>query len=694
MAANTNLHKAKEAKNDEFYTQLTDVAKELMHYKRHFKDKVVFCNCDDPTWSAFWKYFHLNFAELGLKKLISTHYDRTEPTYKMEYTGGNDNDIEDGVKTSLEGNGDFRNQECIELLKESDIVVTNPPFSCFSSDTEVMTNHGWKLIKEVDIKNDIIMSLNPDTKQIEMVKAVDFISSPVNGELYHFHNQSMDFCVTGNHRMYTYYHTSKGFNKPVPFVNAEDVKKTQLLPLSGFKWEGKHEDYFSLPATTQLKQYSRKKITVPEKKIPIKDWLEFFGFYLADGCFRDHINTCGKRDYTICIAQNDKNEEYILDLINRIGFTCFSGNKGGNRKCSNYNIYSKQLWKYLSQFGRSADKYIPREFLDLEKPLLECLFKGYLKGDGSKCADGHYHISSVSKALIENVQELILKIYGKTTQIRTAVRKHSYNNEFGICYNIDTIFERSVGYSKYGVPDKVPYNDNVYCLTLEKNHIMLVRHNGIIGWCGNCFREYVATLMEHNKKFLIIGNKNAITYKEFFPLLKDNKVWIGYNSPSEFNTPDGTTKKLNGLTRWFTNLDIAKRYEKLILWKNFTPEEYPRYDNYLAWNVDKVAEIPCDDYIDVEIGEGELCQYMEMYPDLEILENNKIRIHNPIYGVPITFLDKYNPEQFEILEGSNRYGILDTWGKNTDIQKQHSHGNNINDKATYFRVHIRRKVQG
>ena len=131
MAKNSNLHNAKSAKNDEFYTQLTDVAKELMHYKEHFKDKVVLCNCDDPTWSAFWKYFHLNFEELGLKKLISTHYDREEATYKMEYEGGNDNDIEAGVKTPLEGNGDFRNQECIELLKEADIVVTNPPFSLF-----------------------------------------------------------------------------------------------------------------------------------------------------------------------------------------------------------------------------------------------------------------------------------------------------------------------------------------------------------------------------------------------------------------------------------------------------------------------------------------------------------------------------------------------------------------------------------
>lgn len=146
MAANANLHKAKDTKNDEFYTQLTDVSKELMHYKQHFEDKIVLCNCDDPTWSAFWKYFHLNFSALGLKKLISTHYDKSEPTYKMEYTGGNDNDIEVGVKTPLEGNGDFRNQECLDLLDEADIVVTNPPFSLFREYVAVLMEHQKKFL--------------------------------------------------------------------------------------------------------------------------------------------------------------------------------------------------------------------------------------------------------------------------------------------------------------------------------------------------------------------------------------------------------------------------------------------------------------------------------------------------------------------------------------------------------------------
>lgn len=277
MAANANLHKAKDAKNDEFYTQLTDVSKELMHYKQHFKDKIVLCNCDDPKWSNFWKYFHLNFSALGLKKLISTHYDKNEPTYKMEYTGGDDNDIEVGVKTPLEGNGDFRNQECLDLLDEADIVVTNPPFSLF--------------------------------------------------------------------------------------------------------------------------------------------------------------------------------------------------------------------------------------------------------------------------------------------------------------------------------------------------------------------REYVAQLMEYKKKFIVWSNTNAITYKEFFPLLKDGEVWAGYlfNSTCVFRVGDGykydekITQQMNDGYHYgkvpsiatFTNLDIKKRHEEIILWKNYTPEEYPKYYNYDAINVDKVDLIPCD--------------------------------YDGAMGVPITFLNKYNPEQFDII---------------------------------------------
>lgn len=140
--ANENLRKAKTAKNDEFYTQLTDIEKEIKHYKEHFAGKTVYCNCDDPEWSNFFRYFALSFEHLKLKKLIATHFVYSDmfvegETYKLEITKGLDLnsddkiDFSDVVKTSLKGNGDFRSSECVELLMEADIVVTNPPFSLF-----------------------------------------------------------------------------------------------------------------------------------------------------------------------------------------------------------------------------------------------------------------------------------------------------------------------------------------------------------------------------------------------------------------------------------------------------------------------------------------------------------------------------------------------------------------------------------
>ena len=166
MAGNGNLNVANKAKKDEFYTQLPDIENELRHYKKHFKDKTVFCNCDDPYESNFFKYFAMNFNQLGLKKLIATCYSesfvaekqlalfddspqeksKTSVPHKIIITEVTDlngdgatnlADVEwlikndKNVLTRLNGDGDFRSDECIELLKEADIVVTNPPFSLF-----------------------------------------------------------------------------------------------------------------------------------------------------------------------------------------------------------------------------------------------------------------------------------------------------------------------------------------------------------------------------------------------------------------------------------------------------------------------------------------------------------------------------------------------------------------------------------
>ena len=126
---NSNLHSARKEKNDEFYTQLVDIEKELKHYKEHFVGKTVFCNCDDPKESNFWKFFSLNFDNYKLKRLIATHFDYEKKSYMLDMYRD-----DSGVHTKirdLEQNGDFRSPECIELLKQADIVVTNPPFSLF-----------------------------------------------------------------------------------------------------------------------------------------------------------------------------------------------------------------------------------------------------------------------------------------------------------------------------------------------------------------------------------------------------------------------------------------------------------------------------------------------------------------------------------------------------------------------------------
>lgn len=181
------------------------------------------------------------------------------------------------------------------------------------------------------------------------------------------------------------------------------------------------------------------------------------------------------------------------------------------------------------------------------------------------------------------------------------------------------------------------------------------------------FREYVAQLIKYDKKFIIVGHQNAITYKEIFPLIKNNKLWLGYGFKggaahfySKYKDVATAGNHREGMIRvsgvmWFTNLDTQKRHEDLILYKKYTPEEYPKYDNYDAINVNKTSDIPCD--------------------------------YDGVMGVPITFLDKYCPEQFEIVGQLNVGCFMDSNGW------QSSNGKNmlsINNKTAYKRILIRK----
>lgn len=184
------------------------------------------------------------------------------------------------------------------------------------------------------------------------------------------------------------------------------------------------------------------------------------------------------------------------------------------------------------------------------------------------------------------------------------------------------------------------------------------------------FRDYLNLLLKYDKKFLIIGSQNAITYKEIFPLLKNNIIWLGYrNGDMSFTVPDdyeardtrywvdetGQKWRSMGNICWFTNLDIEKRHEELILTSHYIPENYPKFDNYDAISVDKVVNIPID--------------------------------YEGMMGVPITFMSKYNPDQFEIINGIGRYACIDDEIANP----KGTYGTDINGKHSFFRILIKHK---
>jgi hypothetical protein len=176
------------------------------------------------------------------------------------------------------------------------------------------------------------------------------------------------------------------------------------------------------------------------------------------------------------------------------------------------------------------------------------------------------------------------------------------------------------------------------------------------------FREYVTQLIEYDKKFLIIGNQNAITYKAIFPLIKENKIWLGYgfkrnvaHFASHYDDTAADLDHQEGMIRvsgvqWFTNLDVSKRHEDMILYKTYTSDEYPKYDDFDAIEVSKTSDIPMD--------------------------------YKGVMGVPITFLNKYNPDQFEIEGSLGSYGV-DGYSLASKIH--------INGRKCYARIAIRNK---
>ena len=263
------------------------------------------------------------------------------------------------------------------------------------------------------------------------------------------------------------------------------------------------------------------------------------------------------------------------------------------------------------------------------------------------------------------------KAYKLKRLIATHYEPDDKNYAYFLDLSQDTNGDGVIDWNDEPVVTQLPCNGDfrsAACIDLLKQADVVVTNPPFSLW-----REYVAQLMEYGKDFIIIGNVNALSYKEIFPYIKENRLWIGasiHSGDRKFYVPDDYPFDAAGCgvdedgrrfirvkgVRWFTNIDIPQRHEKLDLRGNYYKSSlYPKYDNYDAINIDKTSEIPVD--------------------------------YSGVMGVPITFLDKYSPDQFEIIDGIGRYSVL----HNEETKRAGKYLSMVDGKAKYFRVVIKHK---
>lgn len=297
-----------------------------------------------------------------------------------------------------------------------------------------------------------------------------------------------------------------------------------------------------------------------------------------------------------------------------------------SNKVSNITSLNSNLHKAKSQ---KKDEFYT-QLTDIEKELKN--YKKVFKGKVVYCNCDDPRISNFFHYFSHNFEVLGLK------KLITTCYKNDNMNSFSKNKSSRAIYLEYHGNSNNVVPDQKDIRINYLegdgdFRSQESIEILKTADIVVTNPPFSLFREYITQLIEYKKKFLVIGDQNAITYKEIFQLIKDNKIWLGYDNggtkwfqvPNDYDIKTNSRKKIEngikyfskGSITWYTNIDTTKRHEDLILYKKYKPSEYVKYENFNAINIDKTTNIPVD--------------------------------YKGYMGVPITFIDKYNPEQFEIL---------------------------------------------
>ena len=400
----------------------------------------------------------------------------------------------------------------------------NPLTGCYDETTEVLTENGWKLFKDLSL-DDRVFTLN-EKNEIELHHPVRIFKYDYDGEMIHFKSKSLDLLVTPNHRMVV--DTTNGKRM---FVEAKDfVPNTHRIPKGGI-WKGKEKQYFVLPqvpimqGTGPLSRFSESDLRIirelrksgqsiyqiakkfkcspttiskivnnsnygnkervkvksiaPPLKIQINDWLRFFGFWLAEGSV-DNEKVAKTHGYRVIITQvNPKKRKEIKKVLKKLPFNYYE-------EGPNIIICNKQLWSYLKQFGNKYSKFIPKEIKELSKKQLKILFDWMVKGDGHVRSNGQISYWTASKRLADDLQEIALKLGFMATIIQ---RNRKISEIKGRKITSHTVYEIGIQKTKHYRLRKrnvkrVYYKGKVYCCEV-KNHTLLVRRNGKVSWCGN-----------------------------------------------------------------------------------------------------------------------------------------------------------------------------------------------------------------
>lgn len=368
------------------------------------------------------------------------------------------------------------NLEVLDTLEDNfiDSCISDFPYDlsfmgkCYHPDTEVLTIDGWKNIKFIK-ENDLVYSLNPNTKVIEVTDCIKTYEYNFDGELFEIKGRSIHQIITLNHKVWLSYDKTN-YN----LIEAQKINKNFYMMNQG-KWQGLFADYIIINGET----------------FNIRAFMKFLGLFLGDGCVINRKKQPEKQDFIVLFAKKERELNAIINCLNELRVN-YKQSINKNNGVYQFYIYNKSLLEYLKPLGKAKEKYIPKEIFKYDKEILKYLFYGLIESDG--CLQGKNQITyyTVSEQLADDFQQLCLLIGKSATKTKRKNNKNAFKSKLGYCFTLSVLNEnKQFLLNYYNYKNKKTninlyrYKGKVYCIELRNNHIMLTRLNGKTVWSGN-----------------------------------------------------------------------------------------------------------------------------------------------------------------------------------------------------------------